>query len=261
LADLQASRDSALDASRSAQERLNQLPDDADPRLRDRLSAEQSKHALRYNQLHRLVSSVNEYVVRLRLAPGTALAPAPPLDIQSRSAPAAEVASTREQIQEVLREIAAVRRAPLKHGSRQAAVVMHLANLARRVRPRISFDAKGVARIGWLEDMVVDKSEVLGMICWALGPLGPQELASAFELEQEGEPEGAVSPEEREERLGKLSDDLLALERREEALIERAAADGTEVLRRPEASPMAVLGIQIVEVRCEAAAEAEAAVA
>jgi hypothetical protein len=35
------------------------------------------------------------------------------------------------------------------------------------------------------------------------------------------------------------------LERREEALIMRAADDGVEVLRRPDASPAAVLGVAI----------------
>jgi hypothetical protein len=35
------------------------------------------------------------------------------------------------------------------------------------------------------------------------------------------------------------------LARREEALIERAASDGLEVLRRPDASPVAVLGIEV----------------
>jgi hypothetical protein len=46
--------------------------------------------------------------------------------------------------------------------------------------------------------------------------------------------------------VAELEGQLLALERREEALIERAASDGVEVLRRPNgASPLAVLGIMI----------------
>jgi hypothetical protein len=261
LADLQAARDSALDSSRSAQQRLNQLADaDTDPRLRDRVAAEQSKHTLRYNQLHRLVSEVNQWLVQLRLAPGFVLAPAPPLDINSRRAaplptPANAVAGMREDIANVKREMAAVRAAPLKRNSQREAAVAHLSNLARRVRPRISFDARGVARIGWAEDMVVDKSEVLGMIVWALGPENFKCFERALDLDAGPEPENAISQAEREQQLDKLATTLLTLERQEEFHINRAAADGMEILRRPDASPLAVLGIAIV------AQEAEAAVA
>jgi hypothetical protein len=198
LADLQASRDSALDSSRAAQQRLNQL-DDADPRLRDRVAAERDKHTLRHNQLHRLVSEINQYLFGLRLSPGFALAPAPPLEINSRSTPTNAVAGMREDIANVKREMAAVRAAPLKRNSQREAVVTHLSNLARRVRPKINFDQRGVARIGWAEDMVVDKSEVLGMIAWAMGPEGLKRFLAAFELEQGPEPENAISQEEREQ--------------------------------------------------------------
>ena len=47
--------------------------------------------------------------------------------------------------------------------------------------------------------------------------------------------------------IAELSVASLLLERREEGLIERAAAEGQEVLRRPEASPLAVLGVVIVK--------------
>jgi hypothetical protein len=40
---------------------------------------------------------------------------------------------------------------------------------------------------------------------------------------------------------------ILELERWEEALIERAAADGVELRRRPDASPLAVLNITIAQ--------------
>jgi hypothetical protein len=67
--------------------------------------------------------------------------------------------------------------------------------------------------------------------------------AFARELGAEPEPANAVSPLEREKRLSELSASLLALERREECLNERAAGDGLEILRWPDASPLAVLGI------------------
>jgi hypothetical protein len=40
---------------------------------------------------------------------------------------------------------------------------------------------------------------------------------------------------------------LLELERSEQALLDRAHADGLDVLPRPEASPLAVLGVIIAQ--------------
>ena len=47
-------------------------------------------------------------------------------------------------------------------------------------------------------------------------------------------------------RLTKLANELLSWERREEQLIVRAEADGREILRRADASPLAVLDLVIV---------------
>jgi hypothetical protein len=55
-------RDSALDASRSVQGRLNSLPNDADQRLRDRLTESRDKEILRHNHIHRLLSACNQYL-------------------------------------------------------------------------------------------------------------------------------------------------------------------------------------------------------
>ena len=56
--------------------------------------------------------------------------------------------------------------------------------------------------------------------------------------------------------VGNIKRELLDLERREEALIMRAADDGLDVLRRPDASPPAVLGVVVVK---EAQAQAQVA--
>jgi hypothetical protein len=79
---------------------------------------------------------------------------------------------------------------------------------------------------------------------------GPQELAVAFGIEQEPEHPDALSPEEGEQKLSELSDSLLALERRESALLN--GVDG--ILPRPEMNPLAYLQVRIT-------AEAQAKVA
>jgi hypothetical protein len=55
-------------------------------------------------------------------------------------------------------------------------------------------------------------------------------------------------------RVAELEATLLELERREEALIMRAAGDGLDILRRVDASPPAVLGVMVAKVKTEAAA-------
>jgi hypothetical protein len=47
-------------------------------------------------------------------------------------------------------------------------------------------------------------------------------------------------------KLATIAADMLAVEREEEALIMLAAASGTEVMRRVDADPRAVLGIELV---------------
>jgi hypothetical protein len=82
------------------------------------------------------------------------------------------------------------------------------------------------------------------MLCW----LAPASVLSALkrEIEAAGAPVNAMPAAERIKRISELEAQLLALERREEVLVSCAAADGTEVLRRPDANPMAVLGIVVV---------------
>lgn len=55
----------------------------------------------------------------------------------------------------------------------------------------------------------------------------------------------ALSLKEKNERLAVAKDALLVLERAEEALIEAAYDDGEQIVRRYDADPQAILGVQI----------------
>jgi hypothetical protein len=189
------------------------------------------------------------------LPPGYVLESAPPPDIKinGRLLPRM-IELTREQIAEVQREIAQVRAAPLKQSSQQEAVNRYLASQALRVRPRVGFDAQGNAKVLWNEDLLHSKDDLLGILFW----IAPSSVSKAFSEmlspEPEPEPDGALSPLEREQRISKFTNTLLTLERHEEYLIERAADEGTEITRRPDASPIAVLQLQIKEAADAAAA-------
>jgi hypothetical protein len=165
---------------------------------------------------------------------------------------AGAIVATRSQIGVVNQQIFTARRAPLKRASKQEAFAKRLASMALRSRPRVAFDAHGNASITWAEDLATMDS-VLGLLALCI----PQELTQAFVDEdakpEEGDPENALSPQEREQAVNKLQTDLLALERIEAALLDRA----DNVLPRPDMSPLAYLGIEIVE--GIVAAEAQAA--
>jgi hypothetical protein len=247
LDELTLARDAALDAGRSANARLQALPRDADQRMRDRLAAEHSKHQQRFGQLSQLVSRLNQWTVELRLPAAAALELAPSIDIKLKPGETLSeaIGNVRAEISALKQQMVAVRSAPLRWSSQQEAIGAYLARLSQQARPKIGFDAKGNARVSFVEDMVVNKDSVLGLLTFVLGP---QQLSAAFARELEHEPErpDAVTPVERDKRIAELSASLLSLERREESLIDRAANDGVEVLRRSDAAPVAVLGVEIV---------------
>jgi hypothetical protein len=247
LTELTLARDAALDSMRGAQGRMNSLPADAANQMRERLTVERDRHGERHRQLSMLVSRLNQYCVELRLPPRTALELAPAIDI--KLAPGETVAqaigSVRAEIAALKQQMVAVRSAPLKRSSQQEAIGAYLSRLSQQARPRIGFDARGNARVAWTEDLVASKDDLLGLLAFTFGV---EQLSAAFARELELEPEraDALTPLERERRIAELSASLLALERREEELISRAANDGVEVLRRPDAAPLAVFGVEIV---------------
>jgi hypothetical protein len=226
LAELNMARDSALDLVQATQNRINMLPDGEADDLRKRLVSEREKHAQRHNHLQRLVSACNQYLMQLRLVPGTELQCHPPLNLTIKTSLPAAVESTRRMIRECQQDIAKVRAAPLKVSSKREAARAYLERLGQIYAPKLVFDGRGNAKAMWREDMVVSKDEILSLIVWALGPNGPAELVEAFAIDEGPEPEGALTPFEKEETLGRFSKTLLTLSV-QVALAGRAA---TEVL-------------------------------
>jgi hypothetical protein len=232
---LSIERESALDQMKALQSRINMA--DGDASIIERLTIERDKASLRQNTLHRLLSSVNQWLVTLRLPPAHYLEPVQMFVALPKGQTAAEaIVAVRALIAGINAQIAQVRSAPLTRQAQQDAVHRYLASLAMGSRPKITFDQQGNARIAWAEDIATMNSVVglLALIC-------PAELISSFQLDAGPEPENAVSPGQREARLGDLSAKLLELERRESALL--CVAEG--VLPRPEMNPQAYLQVRI----------------
>jgi hypothetical protein len=232
---LSIERESALDQMKALQSRINMA--EGDPSIIERLTLERDKASVRQNTLHRLLSSVNQWLVTLRLPPNCYLEPVQmSVSLQKGQTAAEAIAAVRALIAATNLQITAVRSAPLSRQAQQDAVHRYLASLAMGSRPKITFDQHGNARIAWAEELATMNSVIglLALIC-------PAELISSFQLDAGPEPENAIAPQEREARLSDLAANLLELERRESALL--SVAEG--VLPRPEMSPQSYLQVRI----------------
>jgi len=247
LSDIEAQRCIAEDLLRGTAQRVASLPREA-VELRERLAVEREKHAERHRVLSLLVSRCNQFLFELRGNVALEVAPAVEIKLKASETVVAALAAAREQIAGVQRELVQVRKAPLCRSSQEEAIRAHLARLVQR--PKIGFDARGGALVTWVEDMAT-MDGVLGLLAFVL----PEQVSAAFAHDLEPESPGAVSPLEREKRISELSVSLLALERTEEALIERAASEGIELARRGDASPVAVLGVVVVNANARAQAQ------
>ena len=246
LSDIEAQRCIAEDLLRGTAQRLTSLPREA-VELRERLAVEREKHAERHRVLSLLVSRCNQFLFELRGNVALEVAPAVEIKLKASETVVAALAAAREQIAGVQRELVQVRKAPLCRSSQEEAIRAHLARLVQR--PKIGFDARGGALVTWVEDMAT-MDGVLGLLAFVLGP---EQVSAAFSRDLEPESPAAVTPLERETEL---SVSLLALERTEEALILRAAGEGIELARRSDASPVAVLGVVVVNANARTQASA-----
>jgi hypothetical protein len=242
LDQLGLNKDAAYDAGRATQQRLNLLSQDTAGQIHQRLATERDKHARHHNELLRLWSACNQWLVTLRLPPGMLLAPVPAAGIKPQPGETAAEAidKVRAQIGVLTQQIAAARRAPLTRKSKADALAKRLASLALRAAPRVTFDQHGHASITWVEDLATMDS-VLGLLALCI----PGELASAFvedASEPEADPEGAMTPAGRDAEVARLQANLLSLERCEAELLDQAG----NVLPRHDMSPLAYLGVAIV---------------
>jgi hypothetical protein len=241
LSAIEADRMLAEDAMRGCQQRINLLSRDTDTgkELLVRLSAERDRHAARFNSLSRLHSAINQWWMGQR-APLEA-APAISIELKPSEKLVDVVEATRIEIKSVRERIANVKAAPLPKADQKALVEEYVLRLYRQAQPRVAIVGDAV-RVTWRGDTVACEDSA-ALLSW----MSPDLLVAALMRELSHQPvhAEAVSVKERTRQVSELSVTLLALERREVALIERAAADGIEVLQRPDVSPLAFLGIAI----------------
>jgi hypothetical protein len=237
----------AQDATQVIQGRLS---GGVDPELRVELGAERDKHGARHRQFSMLLSRINQWIMEVKLPPGTTLQSAPAVDIKLKNGqmPSEAISDVRGKIAELHQQMAAVRSAPMRQSSKREAVIAYVAGLALLAKPRIVFDVHGRAKMQWTEDMICQKHDLVGTLALILGP---QKIAEALadQFEQEAERSDAITPAEREQKLAELSASLLRLERYEAALLEKNGIDN--ILPRPEMDPRAFLQVIVAKAQVQ----------
>ena len=144
-----------------------------------------------------------------------------------------------------------MRIAPVSGNETKARIRETIAAAAERAKPMI--EAKdGSITIAWPRADVTNPRladdfaptfgpvDIVGLLAW----LDPERLMERLEQEVDARfPGDGLSDSERSEKLAELEAELLAAERREEAIIGMAREGGANVSRRAHADPRAVLNV------------------
>jgi hypothetical protein len=163
----------------------------------------------------------------------------------------------RHRIRELSAEAHAVRSAPITSEMAKARIAAQVEEVAARGLPDVYQVIEHGERLAWPKARaevqtfpgpggdhgkpLITVPDVLAILAWVAKD---ELLAKLFdEVDQRADDGAALTDEERAARLDEIATDLLVAERAEESLVELAAAEGFTIDRRPDANPMAILGL------------------
>jgi hypothetical protein len=252
LTELTLQKESALDSQRGCASRLGMLPAEGADHLRARLTEDMARHAERHRALALTVSRCNQFVFELKIPANTELAMAPvePIKLKPGETVSAAIRATREEIKSLQQKLAAVKSASLPVADQIRLAERYVAETALVARPQLAI-VRDQWQVVFRDDVAVGKSDLFNLLCW----FAPSSALAVLkkQIEAAGPPVNPLTREAKEREIGTISNDLLAAARKEEYLIERAGQEGQEVARRGDASPWAVLGVQIISKEAAAA--------
>jgi hypothetical protein len=252
---LDSQRLEADDGQRAAQMRLSSFPHSADPAVVEQMNLVRDKWQQRSESLSQLCNRIRFWVGSQNTAAVFEMAPAVKAELPDGLTICETIEETRNQIDALHQNLDVVRMAPEPKAALKEKAAQFVRELAARGRPKVSAGPGGITvaftdpRAG---TTMASRDDVAAIAAW----LHESAMVSALEREINLLPEG-VAPlptEERERRISQLAADLEHLERIEEHLVQAAASDGQDVLRRPDALPAAVLGVSIAAARATVAA-------
>ena len=244
LVEIVAERDSAVDLAQVTTQRLKQLPP-GDP-LAGRLRTLQGRQIERRDALQAIARELVAYVERL---PDTAMfVMAEPVEAKPRDGMtiAETVEQLRDEIEGVKNHLLLCAAAPLPKANLKALVREHVAQLAAYGRPTVRPERGQRVRIdfsGLQSSYGFGPQEVFSILCAFDG----ERMSKLLEAQVDALPDAtfrhAMTAAEQTQRTAQLEARLDQLEREEEGLIEAAATEGLEIMRRENASPAAVLDV------------------
>ncbi|WP_133239337.1 hypothetical protein [Microvirga sp. KLBC 81] len=221
-----------------------------------RLNSLYDARSSRWQDLARLVSGLDAWVKGQGGRELVAhVAPVPKL--QRGETPSDAVERCRRRLRELHADLARVEAAPIPSAQAKEAAQREVARLAAQGCPNVGALVEAGAKIEWPMSRadvamwadgkpsphvpLVRTVDPLALAAW----LNPSAMTAALEreIDELADDAAALTDEARAAKRAEVLADLLAVERDEEAFIIMAAASGIEIMRRPDASPLAVLGL------------------
>jgi hypothetical protein len=236
LAELQLSASTAQDLQRSMADRLQQMPADVHPQMRERLASERGKQQARSGQLAQLNNRILQWLSELH--PNTELEMAAPVELDGK--PTDVIRDARAQIANLQRQLNQVRRSPLPRAAEIDLIESFVASAMRRASPRVTVTGDQL-HVHFADDVITSPSDVFCLFA----AIDPDGACNFLERRLGPERPGAMDKTERIKKLAEIEAALELAERTEESAIEAAAIAGTEVMRRVDANPLCVLSVLI----------------
>lgn len=205
------------------------------------LAAERRGRAATHRQV---VLQIREWLGQLPASTQFAAVTIKP-DLREGESVASAVNRVRADMSVCVRELTAMLTAPYPLPELLAQAQDRVNDLAGRGRPQVKVIG-GRVTINTTPEGAwpLSYDAVAAVAAWA----NRDAILAAFSREIENMPRigEAIGAEERARREARLRAELLALEYAEEAIIESGLATGADLSRRPDASPAAVLGVNVL---------------
>lgn len=218
-----------------------------------RVAAQQSERAERRANAERLAAALRDWLERQPVDTALRTHPTRPPSLEKDDGYTSALARVRSEIAAAKGEVEQARAAPLPKSELKREARRYVERLAKLGRPSITAHS-GTFDISWQLGLNTPISQMARL--QELGPVNPALATLAWldtgtmirRLEQEidalPQHDGIASPD-RPRALARITEHLLDLERSEEALVGAALEAGVNVQRRPDASPVAVLGLHL----------------
>jgi hypothetical protein len=214
-------------------------------RLRERLEKTQARH----RALTDLSETIKRYLARLPLNASIELAPRVKARVKEGESFKKAIERIRAEIVKEKHELMRCERAELPIADRKKAARAYVNELVAKGAPQIVADHDKFA-VNFLSDPYALKVNLVAMLAW----FDPERLRDRLiaQIDAMPKPSFSLSKEDKKSRVREIKANIDALEREEEALIDKAEDEGFEIDRRFDASPAVVLGIVVSRERVAA---------